>query len=324
MSLSASICLATCNGEAYIEPLLQSITNQQRLPLELVVNDDASEDATVAIIERFSPHAPFPVRLRRNPERLGVIANFEKAIQRASGDVIFPCDQDDVWLPHKLTRMVALLEDRPGVLGVFSDSFLIGSSGDRLGATLWSSLHSRAIDRAALGEGRGLIELVTRPCAPGHALAFRSSARDLVLPFSHSCLHDMWISRLLAGVGGLIALEEPLVEYRLHRANAVGTDASLRRAFATGSWTPRRQWAEEANATEELIARLHERAPGSLHSSDEAALRERATHLTCRWQLPSGHMRRLGPITAELLSGRYSRFSNGLRSVGLDLLRRVE
>lgn len=324
MTLSASVLLATCNGEAYIEPLLKSIMRQRRAPSELLVSDDASEDGTVGAIERFAEEAAFPVLLQRNDVRLGVVTNFERLVERASGDVIFLCDQDDVWLPEKVACLMDVFQDRPDVIGVFSDSFLVDSSGDRRRGTFWSTIHCRAADRAALADGRGLIELVTRPCVPGHALGFRSSARELILPLSRGCLHDMWISRLLAGVGGLLAVEQPLVEYRLHGANAAGLRANARRAFSRDAWNAPGQWAQEAVATEELIGRLHERAPGVLGTADEAALRERASFLEHRSLLPRGRLHRIRPITAEIVSGRYSRYSNGLRSIGLDLLRQVD
>ena len=68
---SLSIALASYNGERYISEQLDSIAKQTRLPDELVISDDASIDATPAIIEDCARQAPFPVRLLRNSERLG-------------------------------------------------------------------------------------------------------------------------------------------------------------------------------------------------------------------------------------------------------------
>jgi glycosyltransferase involved in cell wall biosynthesis len=322
VSLTASICLGTWNGEAYLEQLLESIAGQVRLPDELVVGDDGSTDSTVAIVKRFAARSGFRVLVQENPERLGVDGNFQHLIGRATGDVIFPCDQDDVWLPEKLSMMLAELEQRPEVVGLFCNSFLIDASGRRLPGTLWSITHSNAADRAALKSGRGLVQLVARPSVAGHALAFRSGARDLVLPFSPSCLYDMWISRLLAATGGLASIEETLVEYRLHDANALGLAGVSRSALSPASWNAPNRWAQDVVAMDDMIVRLHERAPGSLRGDDEAVLRERTMHLDRRTQLPARRLRRIGPVSAEILSGRYSRYSNGLRSAGRDLMQR--
>jgi glycosyltransferase involved in cell wall biosynthesis len=320
MSLTVSVCLGTLNGESYLQQLLESLGGQHRLPDELLVGDDASGDSTVAIVERFATRAPFPVTVLHNAEQAGVEANFENLVGRASGDIIFPCDQDDVWLPEKLSKMASVFEEHSAVTGLFCNSYLIDGSGRRLPGTLWSMTHSSPADRSSLEGGGGLVWLVTRPSVAGHTLAFRSSARELLLPFSRSCHYDMWISRLLAATGGLRAIEDTLVEYRLHGTNTLGLSASSRSAFSKDSWNAPHRWADEVVATHELIGRLHERAPGALRVADEAALGDRAAHLARRTQLPTSRLRRLGAVGSELFSGRYFRYSNGLRSAGRDLV----
>ena len=94
--LTISIALATYNGERYIEKQLDSIAQQTRLPNELIIFDDASNDTTADIIRNFSQNVPFLVRLDINQERLGSTRNFEKAIRVCNSDIIFLCDQDDV------------------------------------------------------------------------------------------------------------------------------------------------------------------------------------------------------------------------------------
>jgi glycosyltransferase involved in cell wall biosynthesis len=314
--------LGTWNGEAYLDQLLQSIAGQSRLPDELVVGDDGSGDGTIAILERFAALAGCPVLVQRNPARLGMMGNYESVLGRASGDVIFPCDQDDVWLPDKLSKMLSEFERRPEIVGLYCNSLLIDSGGNRLPGTLWSMAGSDPADRSAVESGFGLVQLVTRPFVAGHALAFRATSRDLILPFSQSCWPDMWISRLLAATGVLASIEEALVEYRLHDANAVGF-AGIARSDASHKTWDIGAWRRNAVAMDDLIARLHERAPGALRADDEAILSGWATHLGRRTHLPAGRLRRFGPISSEILSGRYSRYSNGLRSAGRDLIRRV-
>jgi glycosyltransferase involved in cell wall biosynthesis len=102
MALRLSIALATYNGEPYLAEQLESFATQRRRPDELVVCDDASTDATAAIVERFSYAAPFAVRLEVNATRLGCAGNFARALSLCTGDVLFLSDQDDVWLADKL------------------------------------------------------------------------------------------------------------------------------------------------------------------------------------------------------------------------------
>ena len=78
--MSISVALCTYNGSAFLDAQLESIARQRLAPDELVVCDDGSTDATLAILEGFSEVAPFAVRIHTNERRLGYVKNFEKAI----------------------------------------------------------------------------------------------------------------------------------------------------------------------------------------------------------------------------------------------------
>src|SRR5215210_7844615 len=114
----ASVALCTYNGARFLREQLQSIAEQQTPPFELVLSDDASSDDTFAIAREFARSAAFPVELHRNPTRIGTVANFDQTISRCRGEVIFLCDQDDVWRPDKIGRMLPRFDD-PLVACVF-------------------------------------------------------------------------------------------------------------------------------------------------------------------------------------------------------------
>src|SRR4051812_44291759 len=101
MSLTISVAMGAYNGEAFIGEQLASIAGQSKLPIELVICDDASTDSTVNRIEEFARAAPFPIRTYRNEANLGVAGNFGRAIGLCNGDLIALSDQDDVWKPGK-------------------------------------------------------------------------------------------------------------------------------------------------------------------------------------------------------------------------------
>ena len=94
--------MCTYNGEPFISKQLESIASQTVLPDEVVICDDGSTDDTIMLVERFSSHVGFEVRLYENPTNLGFIGNFSKAMSLCSGDTIFLADQDDVWLDRKI------------------------------------------------------------------------------------------------------------------------------------------------------------------------------------------------------------------------------
>src|SRR5688500_1591108 len=123
--LSLSIALASYNGERYIVEQLNSIALQTRLPDELIVSDDSSADATSAIVLDFAKRVPFAVRFQINNERLGSTRNFERAIRACNGDVIFLCDQDDVWYPEKIACIEERFINKHEVGAVFTDEDVV-------------------------------------------------------------------------------------------------------------------------------------------------------------------------------------------------------
>ena len=94
LCLSVSMC--TYNGARFLREQLESIASQIRLPDELVVCDDGSTDATLAILTEYAKAVRFPVRIQCNTSRLGPAKNFEQAISLCKGEIIVLSDQDDI------------------------------------------------------------------------------------------------------------------------------------------------------------------------------------------------------------------------------------
>jgi glycosyltransferase involved in cell wall biosynthesis len=224
-----SIALAVRNGEQYLGELLDGLARQTVLPHELVVWDDASDDSTPALLERFAATAPFPVHVERGRERLGHVEAFLHAARRCSGDAIAFCDHDDVWVEHKLARAAWELERADATL-LLHAARLIDGNGRDLGRT-WP-----AIERDRVLPPLGLIGLATD--APGMAMVFRRSLLDVAdfagRPGSrygngNRMLHDEWSLFLAGAIGRIVLLAEPLVRYRQHEANDSGGWVDRRR-----------------------------------------------------------------------------------------------
>ena len=219
-SLQISIALCTYNGAAYLAEQLDSILKQTYTPYELVVCDDASQDGSIAILESFATRSPFPVRIYRNPQRLDISANFEQAIRLCTGNVIALCDQDDVWLPNKLAlfaEMFAMGKDL-----VCCDAEVSDSDLHSLGYTLWQRVNFNHIEHELAREDRFLDVLIKHFVVAGATLAFKSEARDRLLPIPTGWLYDAWIATILAATGKVGLEETPLQRYRQHGGNALG------------------------------------------------------------------------------------------------------
>jgi len=217
-----SIALCTYNGARFLQSQLDSFVAQTRRPDELVVCDDGSADDSIAILERFAKQAPFPVRIERNPERLGSTKNFEKAIGLCSGDLIATSDQDDVWLPEKLALSEAAFAREPDIGLLFTDAEVVDMELRPVGHTLWKSIQfGRAARRQALA-GSVFDVLLRQWLVTGATMMVRSSWRPFVLPIPGEWVHDAWIALIVGAMAPVRLLERATLKYRQHPGQQIG------------------------------------------------------------------------------------------------------
>jgi len=237
--LTISVALCTWNGSRWLGEMLRSLEHQERLPDELVVQDDASTDDTARLVEEFSQRAPFPVKLEVNPVRIGSTRNFAAALERCTGHVIALADQDDIWYPAKLARLAEEFSADPTVTMAFSNADLVDEQSRPLHRRLWQT---RRVDRILRNHAVVPAELFARrPLTTGCTMAVRRRAIDAALPFPSALAddespmrHDRWISLVAAAVGTVRALPEPLLAFRVHPSQETGVliGTQLTRALA--------------------------------------------------------------------------------------------
>lgn len=119
-----SVCIPTYNGAQYIAAAMASILEQDYPNLEVVVSDDASGDATLAIIARYAAKTSIPIRVYHHSPR-GIGANWNHCVAHAQGAYIKFLFQDDVMAPDCIGRMVALAEAHPTVGLVYSKRWFL-------------------------------------------------------------------------------------------------------------------------------------------------------------------------------------------------------
>lgn len=110
MNPLVSICIPTYNGAQYIKEAMESAINQTYSNIEIVVSDDASTDGTLKIIEQFKEKTKIPIYIHHHIPN-GIGANWNNAINKASGNYIKFIFQDDVLMPNCIESMVAVLEN---------------------------------------------------------------------------------------------------------------------------------------------------------------------------------------------------------------------
>jgi glycosyltransferase involved in cell wall biosynthesis len=224
--MRTSVALCTYNGEAFVNTQLESILNQTVPVDELIILDDKSTDNTVQAIERIVQKSSIKIKLLKNELNLGAIKSFEKCIQACTGEIIFLADQDDIWLPTKVEKVLKAFESDSQAVAIFSDGELIDANGIRTGDTLWSKWgFTQALQQKWRDDNFAFSELLlNHNVITGATLAFKKQLVPHLVPFKLPVTywHDLWIGLIAAGLGGLRFIEEPTILYRVHIAQQVG------------------------------------------------------------------------------------------------------
>jgi glycosyltransferase involved in cell wall biosynthesis len=208
-----SIAMATCNGAKFLPRQLDSIYAQTYQPLEVVAVDDCSDDETLTILEEYRRRQG--LRVVRNPTRLGFVKNFEKAISLCSGEYIALSAQDDIWLPHKIERLVSSIG---GTSLICSDVSLI----DERDAVMIQSLQ-RALHIPIPHQKNQFITLAFLDYVRGCTSMFHRSLISRALPIPEAAMsHDWWLGICATRMRGITYLSEQLTLYRRHSTNTVG------------------------------------------------------------------------------------------------------
>jgi glycosyltransferase involved in cell wall biosynthesis len=208
-----SVCIAAHNGARFIQSQVRSILDQLGASDEVIVVDDCSSDETCQILEGFGDSR---ILLHRQELNRGVLRSFEAAIARATGEIIFLSDQDDIWMPDKVRCVVDAFQDNPKADIVVSDAELIGTNNARFEKTYYQE------------RGRfqsGVLSNIFRCKYLGCTMAFRSSVSTNLLPFPKrsDILHDVWIGTAASLAGyRVFYIDRPLMQYRRHENNATG------------------------------------------------------------------------------------------------------
>lgn len=327
-SLCISVAIAAYNGERFLVEQLESLVSQTRPPDEVVVSDDRSTDGTVDIVRRFAARAPFSVHVLLNKRNLGVNGNFDRAVAACTGDIIFLCDQDDVWLPHKIATMSALLA-RYGKVGlVISNSEIVDEALRPTGRRLYTLKYPRVESLYTCGEAAVRFILDTQTLA-GHTMAFRRTP-SLAKPTDEiviGCTYDFVRAVVAGSLYDVAVVPESLTKYRRYNGQVSSPDnlpptrpeqlrRRLRRVFVEYN-SSAAQRAKFSSSLLQICRTIEE------FDADPALIRfleGKAEIAAFQAGLESSRLGRVAPVMANLLSGRYHKYANGFATAARDLV----
>jgi len=222
-----SVCMATYNGEKYIEEQVRSILPQLAENDELIVSDDGSTDRTLEILENFNDkrikifkHArhgikiPFYLQSPLANKFYFITRNFENALKNASGDYIFLSDQDDVWQPEKIKTMLKFLDKDKLVI---CDAWVVNDDMEKQYKLSEYIIYKKGFWR----------NIIRKSSYWGCLFAFTKNVKNFVLPIPKNVLtHDFWLGLISELKFSSTYISEPLVLYRRHENAASSIDIS--------------------------------------------------------------------------------------------------
>lgn len=200
-----SVCLPTYNGSKFILEQINSILIQLADADEIIISDDCSSDNTLQLVRDLNDSR---IKIYENQKFSSYIFNFENSIKQASGDIIFLCDQDDIWLPNKVEKFCEALKFSDLVL---SDCFVTDTNLNVVSDSYYSIRNTKKNKYISLFGGSPYL---------GCCMAFKSNILKKILPFpTYISSHDTWIGN----VGSLYYksdfIDDKLIFYRRHEKN---------------------------------------------------------------------------------------------------------
>jgi len=218
------VLLATYNGEQFLREQIDSILAQDYPNIRTLVRDDGSSDGTVTILNEYA--VKYPDRFRVMPPSPGAGSakdNFLLLMKASTAEYICFSDQDDVWLPDKVTRTKQVMDqlesqwtsDIP--LLVFTDLQVVDEQLRVLHNSLWEheNIKPERIHR--------LPWLLTQNLVTGCTVMLNRRLLELAsnMP-SDALMHDHWIALLAASMGQSGFVNAQTILYRQHKRNVTG------------------------------------------------------------------------------------------------------
>ena len=219
------ILMASYNGAAFLPAQLESLTAQTHRDWQMIVADDGSDDATTDIMaafgERLAAEEPARIKLCAGPGK-GATANFMALLANAPDrDWIALADQDDVWMPDRLSRGISALSALPPDQPALYCSRTLVTD-----IALQNPRPSRAVPRPP-----GFRNALLQNIAAGNTILLNRAAMNLVRRCGMPDIpaHDWWLYLLVSGCGGRVIHDpEPTLYYRQHGGNEVGVNRGWR------------------------------------------------------------------------------------------------
>jgi glycosyltransferase involved in cell wall biosynthesis len=218
------VLLATYNGERFVARQIESVLKQMDQRCRLLIRDDGSSDGTVSVVRQFVAEQPGRVILldEKGP-RLGACASFSYLLEHSDADYLVLCDQDDVWLPGRITKPLQRIQAVEQELGTgtpvlaHTDLVVVDENLQVIAPSFWAYSNLNPY------RGSGLNRLLVQNVVTGCATVINRALARLACPIPRgSPMHDWWLALVASSFGRIEAVPEKTVLYCQHSDNRLG------------------------------------------------------------------------------------------------------
>lgn len=208
-----SICIATYNGEKYIQQQLSSILSQINIDDEVIISDDGSTDNTIDIIKSLNDNRIKILHANFHYYKF----NFENALKHAKGEYIFLSDQDDVWVEGKYKACINALKN---VDLICHNSKITDEQLNITNDSFFNYYKS----------GKGIIKNIINSTYFGACMAFNKKILNAALPFpkTKEFGHDIWLGLVAESIGNVEFIDTPYLLYRRHDSTFTNISNNLK------------------------------------------------------------------------------------------------
>lgn len=239
--MKTSVVISAYNGKRYVIEQLESIRQQSQPVDEVLIADDCSTDGTPELVQAYiDQHHLAGWHVEVNTVNKGWRRNFMEAMWASTGDVVFSCDQDDLWHPDKVKLMTATLTAHPEISLLTSNYDEFFPDGKHRLAP-WPK--QTGLFEVPLKRNYMLVK------APGCTYAIRRSLLDVAKKYwQPDYPHDALLWRLSQFNHGLYALAQPLLRWRKHETSAFAKESKDLKTIGA-----KQAWIKVANAANETL-----------------------------------------------------------------------
>lgn len=220
------IVLATYNGQAFLAQQIKSIQNNvgyHKWVNKIIVTDDGSTDDTQNIVAILTEQDSRIIWIDNTSGSKGPKDNFAFGLSQSTAEYIMLCDQDDIWLPHKIETSIKRLQQSESTslpqtpLLIFSDKQIVD---ENLLPICNSYFTLKNISKEWHLQFN---QLCQQNVISGCTMLFNRALIDKALPIPEKAyMHDWWIALVAHRCGEIVFIDQALIQYRQHYANVIG------------------------------------------------------------------------------------------------------